>query len=351
MNVIGENIKKNRLKNQLSTRDLAKIIGVSHTAVNKYEKGILSPNKKMIRKMARIFKVKTQKLVTDSSVEINIKDIKYRDDEKITKKNKDLAEYLTKEKLEKYSKLLEYFPDERFRYFEIEKFRENVHSLGDIEQIASNVRRKLGVGELGIFNLLELLENNGLIILFIEPMAGFTAQEGYILEKYLFITLCTESSGDKERISLSNELARLILDIKDPDLSIDRVISRFTEEFLISRDIIFSDLGKKRKKLSFYELVKLKEKYRLSMATIILRALHLKIITENEKIRLFNSMKTHNMEYETIVEIEREKSVKLEKMAIEAVLEKYIDYKKGAEFLNMENKKFLDIIGESKISL
>ena len=38
-------------------------------------------------------------------------------------------------------------------------------------------------------------------------------------------------------------------------------------------------------------------------------------------------------------------------MAIEAVLEKYIDYKKGAEFLNMENKKFLDIIGESKISL
>ena len=124
MNVIGENIKKNRLKNQLSTRDLAKIIGVSHTAVNKYEKGILSPNKKMIRKMARIFKVKTQKLVTDSSVQINIKDIKYRDVEKITKKNKDLAEYLTKEKLEKYSKLLEYFPDERFRYFEIEKFRE-----------------------------------------------------------------------------------------------------------------------------------------------------------------------------------------------------------------------------------
>ena len=351
MNVIGENIKKNRLKNQLSTRDLAKIIGVSHTAVNKYEKGILSPNKKMIRKMARIFKVKTQKLVTDSSVQIDIKDIKYIVDEKITKKNKDLAEYLTKEKLEKYSKLLEYFPDERFRYFEIEKFQENVYSLADIEQIASNVRRKLGVGELGIFNLLELLENNGLIILFIEPMAGFTAQEGYILEKYLFITLCTESTGDKERISLSNELARLILDIKDPDLSIDRVISRFTEEFLISREIIFSDLGKKRKKLSFYELVKLKEKYRLSMTAIILRALHLKIITENEKIRLFSIMKTHNMEYETIVEIEREKSAKLEKMAVEAVLEKYIDYKKGAEFLNMDNKKFLDIIGENKISL
>ena len=60
MSVIGDNIRKNRLKNNLTTRDLAQKIGVSHTAVNKFEKGLLSPNKQMIRKMARIFKVKTQ---------------------------------------------------------------------------------------------------------------------------------------------------------------------------------------------------------------------------------------------------------------------------------------------------
>ena len=351
MNVIGENIKKNRLKNQLSTRDLAKIIGVSHTAVNKYEKGILSPNKKMIRKMARIFKVKTQKLVTDISTQIDIKDIRYRDDNKITQKNKDLAEYLTKEKLEKYSQLLEYFPNDRFKFFDVEKFKEEIYSLEDVEKIMPNVRKNLGIGELGIFNLLELLENNGLIVLFIDPMAGFTAQEGYIKEKYLFITLCTESTGDMERVSLSNELARLILDIKSTELEPNKIITKFTEELLISREVIFSDLRKKRKKLSFYELVKLKEKYRLSITDIILRALHLKIITENEKIRLFNSMKKHNMEYEEIVEIEKEKSTKLERIVIEAVLEKYIDHKKGAEFLNVNEKEFLDIIDDKKINL
>lgn len=351
MNVIGDNIKKNRLKNQLSTRDLAKIIGVSHTAVNKYEKGILAPNKKMIRKMARIFKVKTQKLVTDASTQIDIKDIKYRNDNKLTQKNKDLAEYLTKEKLEKYSQLLEYFPDNRFKFFDVKKYKEEIYSLEDIEKIMPNVRKNLGIGELGIFNLLELLENNGLIVLFIDPMPGFTAQEGYIKEKHLFITLCSESSGEIERVTLSNELARLILDIKNIELEPSKIINKFTEEFLISQELIFNDLGKKRKKLSFYELVKLKEKYRLSITTIISRASHLKIITENEKIRLFNSMKKHNMEYEEIVKIEKEKSTKLERIVIEAVLEKYIDHKKGAEFLNINEKEFLGVIDDSRINL
>ena len=77
MSVIGDNIRKNRLKNNLTTRDLAQKIGVSHTAVNKFEKGLLSPNKQMIRKMARIFKVKTQKLVLDTSTLVDIKNIEF----------------------------------------------------------------------------------------------------------------------------------------------------------------------------------------------------------------------------------------------------------------------------------
>ena len=62
-------------------------------------------------------------------------------------------------------------------------------------------------------------------------------------------------------------------------------------------------------------------------------------------------MKKHNMEYVEIVEIEKEKSTKLERIVIEAVLEKYIDHKKGAEFLNVNEKEFLDIIDDKKINL
>ena len=50
----------------------------------------------MIRKMARIFKVKTQKLVLDTSTLVDIKNIEFREEERITKKNKELIEYIAK---------------------------------------------------------------------------------------------------------------------------------------------------------------------------------------------------------------------------------------------------------------
>lgn len=348
MSVIGDNIRKNRLKNNLTTRDLAQKIGVSHTAVNKFEKGLLSPNKQMIRKMARIFKVRTQKLVLDTSTLVDIKNIEFRDEERITKKNKELIEYIAKEELEKYSNLLEYFPQERFLSFIPDKYKEEIFSYEEIEEKAANIRGKLGAGEMAVFGLTELLENNGLIIIFAESVEGFSAQEGYILDKYLFVTLRKEKTEDKQRYLLANELARLVLARKNPDLDIEDINDEFVSSFLMSRDMVIRDIGNRRRKISLFELEELTKKYRLPEKVIIKRLRKLKIISEAEKTRLLNYIKDQTIfEYEEI-NIKNEKSDKYKKTVIEAVLEKYIDYKKGAKFLNMLEKDFLKLIDEKK---
>ena len=348
MSVIGDNIRKNRLKNNLTTRDLAQKIGVSHTAVNKFEKGLLSPNKQMIRKMARIFKVKTQKLVLDTSTLVDIKNIEFREEERITKKNKELIEFIAKEELEKYSNLLEYFPEERFLSFDTEKYKEELSSYEEIEEKAANIRKKLGAGEMTVFSLTELLENNGLIIIFAESVEGFSAQEGYIQEKYLFVTLRKEKTEEEQRCLLASELARIVLDINDPGLDTEDVNNEFASSFLMSRELIIKDTGEKRKKISFYELEELRKKYRLPETMIIARLRNLKIISEAEKTRLFNYVKDNTAVTAKETEIKNEKSDRYKKMVIEAVLEKYIDYKKGAKFLNMLEKDFLCLIDEKK---
>lgn len=344
MSIIGENIKKNRLRNNLSTRDLAQKIGVSHTAVNKFEKGILSPNKQMIRKMARIFRVKTQKLVLDTSTQIDIKNIIFHNNEKLTQKNKELVEYIAKEKLEKYSNLLEYFPENRFPFFDREKFGEDIYSYDEIEEKASMLRKNLGAGDLSVFNLRELLENNGLIILFVDSVEGFTAQEGYILDKYLFMTLKKELFIETQRYLLASELIRTILDIKNPDLDLEDINNKVTSSFLMSKELIISDVGSRRRRISFYELTELNNKYKIPILEIIKRLSFLKIISEPEKIRLFNYVKNQGLE--KFHKTDSEKSNKYKKAVIEAVLEKYIDYKKGANFLNILEKDFLKIITE-----
>ena len=348
MSVIGDNIRKNRLKNNLTTRDLAQKIGVSHTAVNKFEKGLLSPNKQMIRKMARIFKVKTQKLVLDTSTLVDIKNIEFREEERITKKNKELIEYIAKEELEKYSNLLEYFPEERFPSFDTAKYREVISAYEDIEEKAASIRKKLGAGEKAVFGMTELLENNGLIIIFAESVEGFSAQEGYIQEKYLFVTLRKEKTEEAQRYLLASELARIVLEINDPALNTEDVNNEFASSFLMSRELIIKDIGERRKKISFYELEELRKKYRLPEIVIIKRLRQLKIISEAEKIRLYNHVKDKNGESDDGTEIKHEKSDKYKKIVIEAVLEKYIDYKKGAKFLNMLEKDFLSLINEKK---
>ena len=348
MSVIGDNIRKNRLKNNLTTRDLAQKIGVSHTAVNKFEKGLLSPNKQMIRKMARIFKVKTQKLVLDTSTLVDIKNIEFRDEERITKKNKELIEYIAKEELEKYSNLLEYFPEERFLSFSPEKYREEIFSYEDIEDKAANIREKLGAGNMAVFSLTELLENNGLIIIFAESVDGFSAQEGYIQEKYLFVTLRKEKTEEEQRYLLASELSRIVFDIKNPDLDTEDVNNEFASSFLMSRELIIKDTGERRKKISFFELDELCRKYRLPGTIIIKRLRDLKIISEAEKTRLYNHVKDKSEGPSDEAEIKNEKSDKYKKMVLEAVLEKYIDYKKGAKFLNMLEKDFLCLIDEKK---
>ena len=348
MSVIGDNIRKNRLKNNLTTRDLAQKIGISHTAVNKFEKGLLSPNKQMIRKMARIFKVKTQKLVLDTSTLVDIKNVEFREEERITKKNKELIEYIAKEELERYSNLLEYFPEERFMSFDTEKYTEEISSYEDIENKAASIRAKLGAGEMAVFSMTELLENNGLIIIFAESVEGFSAQEGYIQEKYLFVTLRRERTEEEQRYLLASELARIVLDIKNSDLDKEDVNNEFASSFLMSRELIIGDIGERRKKISFYELEELRKKYRLPEIIIIKRLRQLKIISEAEKTRLYNYVKDKGKETENKTEIKNEKSDKYKKIVIEAVLEKYIDYKKGAKFLNMLEKDFLCLIDEKK---
>ena len=54
----GENLKRIRLLKGLSLREAAKLLGMSHVAVSKYEKGLIVPNSQMIIEFANSYHVK-----------------------------------------------------------------------------------------------------------------------------------------------------------------------------------------------------------------------------------------------------------------------------------------------------
>ena len=337
--MIGYNLKKLRLKNGYSMRELGELLDVSHQAISKYEKDITMPSSDMIMKMANLFNVKVAYFFNNKPQELNLKDVHYRKKSNFTKTNQSIVENFTKDKLSNYLEVLDLFPKDRFKHLDIKVLQHKINNYDEIEEKAISVRNSLNLGIDPIGNLLETLEEIGFIVLMIDNIPGFDGKEGTV-NNIPFIVLSNNPSGDRQRFSLAHELGHLLLIHNGLDDEI--VANRFAGAFLVPKESLISDLGNKRKNLNLFELEQLKRKYKVSMQCIIFRANQLNIISDFEKERLFKEFSMRKWRTHEPIEIENETSYKFQQMVCEAVSEKYISESKGAEYLNISTINFLE---------
>lgn len=229
---------------------------------------------------------------------------------------------------------MDLFPEGRFETIDLENFRVEITDYEEIENKVMEIREKLNLGIDPISNLLEVIEELGLIVIFIDSVNGFDGKEGLVNERP-FIVLANDKSGDRQRNSLAHELGHLL--IKHDNLDDEKVGNYFAGAFLMPKD-----LGKKRSTLTLFELKKLKEKYKVSMQSIIYRAWQLNIISETEKTNLFKKFSILGYRKAELIDIEIEKSNKFEQMLCEAVSEGYLSESKAAEYLNIKTIEFME---------
>lgn len=344
--MLGENIRKYRKRKKLSLRDLGEILELSHTAIDKYEKNQVIPNSTVLIKLANVFDIKVADLFKNSQEEVVIKDIHYRKRSSFSKRNQEIVEEITKEELEKYLEVSGFFPKERIAKVELDLLSFKINKYEEIEDKVIELREKLNLGVDPISNLLKLLEELGFIIIFVEPLKGFDGKSGLVEDKP-FIVLSDNMPGDRQRNSLAHELGHIL--VKHNELDDEKIANHFAGAFLIPKISLIKDLGNRRSTLTMFELRSLKEKYKVSMQSIIYRAEQLDIISENEKIRLFKLFSLYGYRTKEPIEIEREKSYKFEQMLCEAVAEGYISESKAAEYLNVKTIQFIENYMGSKV--
>ena len=106
-----ERIKELRLENNLTQKELAKILNITQAAYNVYEKGKSLPNIEMIRKIANVFKVTTDYLIGESNLRVSADYLKLTND--INLDNRELYDkynfYYGEQKLseEEFGKMIE----------------------------------------------------------------------------------------------------------------------------------------------------------------------------------------------------------------------------------------------------
>ncbi|MDD3271778.1 MAG: XRE family transcriptional regulator [Syntrophomonadaceae bacterium] len=279
---IGSRIKMARASAQMSMRDLAEKVGVSHTAISKYERNIDRPRPTMLLKLASVLNVDTAYFLRDTPFDLQC--TAYRKQMKLSRKQQKSIEAKIINILEKQLEFESALPNHYMPVFKLQTY--NVSNFEDVEQAAEALRKYFEIGYNSIKNLTEAIEQNGIRVVAMDAPKGFDGFSCLVNGDIPVIVSQTNIPGDRQRFNLAHELGHLLLTTTN-ELDEEKVAHRFAGALLLPRKTALREFGHKRSYLDMKELYILKHKYGISMQAIAKRAFDLEIITDEAYKRLY----------------------------------------------------------------
>lgn len=271
----GSRIRQARIARGLSMRELAGKVGVSPTAISKYEHGESVPRPSVLLRLARELGVQTGCFFR--KIEVELRAPAYRKHGRFPAKVQKTIEAVVANALENYLTVESLFPEGRQIRFDTRL--DPIASIEDAEEAAESLRTAWDIGSDPIDDLTARLEDHGVTVIMILLQGGFDGFSCWANETIPVVVCPTGISGDRQRFSLAHELGHLILDVAE-GVDAEKVAHRFAGAFLVPRSAVFRELGQKRSNLDVDELMILRQEYGISMQAWVRRAYDLGIISQ-----------------------------------------------------------------------
>ena len=312
---------------------------VSKQAISKYEQGKAMPGSEVLLALARALGVRVDYFFRPARVAIH--GLSFRRKARLGAREKDRITHQTIDFLEKYLEI------ERIldisHQADIPIARTSIQTHADIEQAAEEIRRKWNLGEAPIPQLTELLEDHGFKIYEVDGDDNFAGLSGYAVGLAVPV-IAVSRQGDcvRKRFTIAHELAHLLLDFSDcGEKDHEKLCHAFAGALLLPEKIIREEFGGVRKRVTQWELKKLKGIYGISMQAIMARAHTLGII-DDQSYRLFRMhVSKHGWRKEEPGEYSgKEKANRFKQLVLHAAAEQVISYSKGAELLGLTLAEF-----------
>jgi len=208
--MIADRIRQARLAAGLTLGALGEKVGVSHTAIQKYEKGLLTPSSSQLLKLARACGIRTEYFFRTHTVELLQPE--FRKLSSFGKTAQDALKLKVVELVEKRVELLGAFPESPLLAFAPpEGLPERIESLDEIEAFSDRVRNAWQLGMNPIADLTDTLEAVGLLVIVVDEdnpkFSGLTAKartdDG---REYPVVAVSKLWPGDRQRFTLAHEL-------------------------------------------------------------------------------------------------------------------------------------------------
>lgn len=341
INKFGERLRSARKMAGMSLEALAQATGslVSKQAIGKYEKGQINPSSEVLLALAKALEVKVDYFFHSSQFAIS--GLEFRKKSKLSKKEEEQIKYQTIDFLQKYIEVEKILNLPHTAVSPVK--RRKIRSHEDIERVAAEIRQNWNLGEAPIQQLTELLEDKGFKIFEVETSENFAGLSGYA-EGMDIPVIAVFKEGDcvRKRFTIAHELAHLLLDFTDcENENHEKLCHAFAGALLLPEKVIREEFGGERKKMTEWELKKLKGMYGISMQAIMARARTLGLVSAHT-YKMFHIYVSKNgwRKDEPGRYSGLEKANRFKQLVLHASAEQIISYSKGAEFLNVSLAEF-----------
>ncbi len=338
---VGERIHQARKMAQLSLRDLAAKVDVSHAAISKYERGEDMPGSGVLLSLAKALNVRVDYFLRpQSTVLVNPT---FRKRASLSKKAKEELIERTRDWLERYLEIETIVRAEGSAFHMPPSFPHAVSTVEEIEQAALDLRAEWGLGKEPIRDMTALLEDKGIKVGLLSAAEAFDACFFWAdADEHIPVIVMREgNAGDRQRFNLAHELGHLVLTPKGVDE--EKAAMRFAGAFLVPVEAARRELGvpPQRQHVAVAEFVSLREKYGMSVQAWVYRASELGFLSQAGNVQMQRYLSTSgNRKQQMGNDCFEEKPQRQERLVMRACAEELISETRAAELLGASAKEF-----------
>lgn len=344
--MLGPRIHQARLAAGLTLKALGEQADVTHTTIQKYEKGVLTPSSSMLLKLARACSVRTEYFFRTHTVALE--QTEFRRKATFGKTAQAAVKVKVAEQVEKRVELLGAFPNAPLPSFTLPAgLPERIDDPAQLEAVAEHLRNAWQLGMNPIADLTDTMETRGLLVIVVdEAHSGFSGMTATARtddgRMYPVVAVSSQWPGDRQRFTLAHEVGHLLLSGRlDAKIDEEKACDRFAGAFLAPRVAVQQQLGQRRHGLEWKELLVLKHEFGLSMAGWLQRARQCEVITDTMHLALWKRFSARGWRRQEPGEpLPPEHSPHFEQMVYRALGERFISETKAAELLGIPLMQF-----------
>jgi Zn-dependent peptidase ImmA (M78 family)/transcriptional regulator with XRE-family HTH domain len=344
--MIADRIRQARLAAGLTLVALGEEVGVSHTAIQKYEKGLLTPSSSQLLKLAKACGIRTEYFFRTHSIELLQPE--FRKLSTFGKTAQDALKIKVTELVEKRVELLGAFPVSPLPAFAPPRgLPKHIGATDEIEAFSDEVRKAWQLGLNPIADLTDTLEGQGLLVIVVdEDNPGFSGLAAKARtadgREYPLIAVSQRWPGDRQRFTLAHELGHLLLQGRLADgIDEEKACDRFAGAFLAPAVAVRQLLGSHRHALEWQELHVLKHEFGLSMGGWLHRAKQCGVISEAIHLSMVKRFSARGWRKNEPGDLLAQEHPRLfDQLVYRALAEQYITEGKAAELLGIPMMRF-----------